>query len=138
MVQYLASVSNEISVLVKSIQVNTTLTLTGPAEIFQNENISLVATLKRSDTLAAIPGATVDFYWSVQKLGSAVTNASGVATFVTTTIQAGTYLYKAKFEGMEVAGLSFMPSMGSYSVGMESALPLLLALGAILLLAKRR
>jgi len=112
------------------------LTLTGPAEVNQGQTITLVATLRRGDTMGGIPGATVDFYWSVQKLGSAVTDAGGVASF-TTTLQAGTYLYQARFEGAEVAGLILLPSVGAYAAGIESVVPLLILAGAAWLLMRR-
>ena len=87
--------------------------------------------------MAGIPGATVDFYWSVQKLGSAVTDAGGVAVFTTTTLQAGTYLYVSRFEGIDMAGLSLLPSVGTYVAGIESVVPLLVLAGAAWLLMRR-
>ena len=146
MVQYLPSVSNEISIIVRSAQVNTTLTLTGPAEIIQGQLIPLVASLKRNDTLAPIVGATVKFYQSLEgtfrqwvAVGSAVTRADGKANFVTTTIYAGSYYYKAEFEGAEMAGLSFLPSSGlwEYYVDGVNIVPILAVLGLAYLLTRK-
>ena len=146
MVQYLASVSNEVTVTVVSVQVATTLTLTGPAQVIQGANFTLTAQLKRNDTQALVQGASVKFYQSLggtirqwTLVGSGVTGADGKASLVTTTIYAGTYYYKAEFEGATVEGLSFMPSVGfwDYQVGGVPLIPVLAVLGLAYLLTKR-
>lgn len=146
MVQYLSSVSNEISITVVSVQVGTTLTLTGPAEVIQGSNFTLTATLKRNDTQGLIQGASVKFYQSLggtirqwTQVGSGVTGADGKASLVTTTIYEGTYYYKAEFAGATVEGLSFMPSVGFWdsTVGGVPLIPVLAVLGLAYLLTKR-
>ena len=146
MVQYLSSISNEISITVRSVQVGTTLTLTGPAEVAQGSNFTLTATLKRNDTQALVQGASVKFYQSLggtirqwTLVGSGVTGADGKASLVTTTIYAGSYYYKAEFEGATMEGLFFMPSVGfwDYPVGEFPMLPVLAVLGLAYLLTRR-
>ena len=146
MVQYLASASNEIMITVRSAQVGTTLTLTGPAEIVQGQIIVLNTLLKRVDSGAPIAGATVVFYQSLGgtirqwvAVGSAVTGSDGKASLSTTTIYEGTYYYKAEFAGATVEGLTLMPSMGfwDYQAGGLPLVPILLVAGAIMLLRRR-
>ena len=146
MVQYLASVSNEISITVRSVQVGTTLTLTGPVEVMQGANFTLTATLKRNDTQALIQGASVKFYQSLggtirtwTLVGSGVTGADDKASLVTTTIYAGSYYYKAEFEGATYEGLTFMPSVGfwDYTVGGVPLIPVLAVLGLAYLLTRK-
>ena len=146
MVQYLASVSNEVTVTVVSAQVATTLTLTGPAQVQQGTSFTLTATLKRNDTQGLIQGASVKFYQSLggtirqwTLVGSGVTGADGKASLVTTTIYAGSYYYKAEFEGATMEGLSFMPSVGfwDYPVGEFPVLPVLAVLGLAYLLTRK-
>jgi len=137
MVQYLPTVSNEISILVKSVQVNTSLILSGPAEVYQGTTFMLTAMLKRNDTNVAIPNAPIKFYRGTTLLGSGTTNVSGIATLNLSMTETGTYRFTAAFEGMEVAGLSLMPSMGSYTVGGVNLLPILAVLGAAYLLTRK-
>ena len=134
MVQYLPSTSNQLTVTVQSLQVNTTLTLTGPTEAPQGQSFTLTAQLKRSDTGAVIPNAGIGFEKVTSTgstlIGVATTNASGIASLTLIEDLAVVYKYQAVFSGMTVEGLNYLPSMGYYTAGMESNIvPLLAVLG---------
>ena len=142
MVQYLPSTSNQITVTVQSLQVNTTLTLTGPTEATQGQVFTLTATLKRGDTNAPIPGAQIAFERHTPTggtlIGIVATNGLGVATLDTSMDEAGVYNYVAIFQGLEVAGLSYRPSLARYTVGGVNIVPLLAALGVGYLVLRGR
>lgn len=132
------STSNEVTVQVLSVSANTTLALTGPAQVNQGEAFTLTATLRRADTGAAVAGATLKLYTGATLLNTAVTNAAGQASWSLVNNYTGAYRYQAVFEGAEVAGLTLMPSQGLWTVGGVDIVPVLAVAALAYVLLRRR
>jgi|GEM_PF-3834503 len=68
----------------------------------QGKAVSLTATLKRTDTKAAVGSKTITFKVDTTQVGTAVTNSSGIATFAYTipsNTSAGSHTITASFAG---------------------------------------
>jgi hypothetical protein len=102
--------------LTLNVTVNTTLVLNSvvPSSVVLGSSgpVTFTATLT-NNTGAAVAGATIDFKVDGSSVGSASTNATGVATFSTynpSGLSAGSHPVQASFAGQNIGGITFNPS----------------------------
>ena len=138
MVQYLPSTSNQITVTVQSLQVNTTLTISAFSEVFEGTPFFVQGKLTRNDTGAGVGGQPIKIYSGTTLLGTVNTTADGNYIWSVILATPGIYTLKAEFAGATVAGLSLLPSSGYYTAGLEgNIVPLLAALGVAYLILRK-
>ena len=81
-------------------QASTTTTVTFfPLVPFAGQNVTLTATIAAVSPGAGTPTGTVEFFNGATSLGSGAVNSSGIATFATTTLPAGTNSITANYKG---------------------------------------
>ena len=121
--------ANNKATVTSAVAVPTTLALQLVGAVAVGSNITLKATLTRTDTNTGIVGATIGFSVDGTSLGTAVTGTGGVATLGYTTTS-GSHTYQASFAQSTVAGTLFLASSAD-SGTVASAVPTTLVLNSV-------
>ena len=109
-VAYYASTSAPVTQVVNLYGSATTLTA-APNPAGTGQAVTLTAAVTGSGTGAAIPGGTVTFYDSATQLGQATLDATGHATFSTSTLALGTHTLTAVYVGAATYSASTSPAV---------------------------
>ena len=138
MVNYLAS-SAQTTILITVKEVSTSLTVSAPASAEQGAFFMVSGILTRDDTGVPIPNAVIDLRYNGSPLGSAVTGVDGDYLASVKIDASGSFTITANFAGMEVVGLTLLPSsaVGRISTEIGSLLPILVLIASAYLLSKK-
>jgi hypothetical protein len=93
---FTASVSTALSQVIQKAGTTTTLSA-APSTANMNQSVALTATVVPGNS--GVPTGTVSFLDGATQIGSASTNGSGVATFLTSTLAVGTHSITAVYGG---------------------------------------
>ena len=99
---YSGSTSSAITLVVNAqpVAISTTTTLTTSATtVNAGQNVTFTATVAGPSGTTAVPTGTVTFLDGTSTLGAGTLNGSGVATYSTSTLSAGTYSITAQYPG---------------------------------------